>query len=126
MNQIAILAIPCACMVLDIATGYAAAAYNGNVDSSTMARGLWKKLSEIGAIVIAKMGELALAAYGGDAFSVSADVPLCTSVCAYLTIVELVSCMENVGKLNPTVAAFLRDTFGISADKLNLDDTDGE
>lgn len=122
MNYIEMFAIPCVCMCLDIVTGYIAAAYNGKVDSTTMGKGLWKKLSEVAAMVVSVICEFALSVYGGGLFSVNANIPITAAVCAYLAFSEIVSCCENIGSINPDTAAFMRDRLGISSDKLHKQD----
>lgn len=107
--------------VLDVVSGYASAVKNGTLNSSVMSDGLWSKLGEVFAIVIAFMCEFCIGLYGENFLHVSLDVPISTGVCAYITIYELTSIVENIGKLNSTIGNWLVNVLGIDPIKVNLE-----
>lgn len=89
-----------ALMLLDMLFGFSAAAKKGKVKSSIMREGIWHKASEVGAVIIADISDGML--MGGVNLGYSA--PILTSVIVLLCINELVSCAENLVKLNPKLA----------------------
>ena len=89
-----------ALMLLDMIFGFSAAAKDGRVKSSVMREGIWHKASEVGVVLIADIFDGML--MGGVNLGYSA--PILTSVIILLCINELVSCAENLVKLNPELA----------------------
>lgn len=114
-----VILAPLFAIVLDVAMGFIAAARNGTIDSTVMRRGIWTKLSEIGAIILAVFLEFALSVYG-DLLHIHVDVPLHYAMCAYITLYEVVSVLENIGKMNPTIANAFIKVIGIKPDKMNM------
>ncbi len=51
------------------------------------------------------------------------NVPVCTAVCAYLSLYELTSIVENIGKMNPTIGKWLIEHIGIEPNKVNQFDS---
>lgn len=89
-----------ALMLLDMLFGFSAAAKGGRVKSSVMREGIWHKASEVGVVIIADISDGML--LGGVNLGYSA--PILTSAIVLLCINELVSCAENLVKLNPELA----------------------
>lgn len=89
-----------ALMLLDMLFGFSAAAKRGRVKSSVMREGIWHKASEVGVVIIADISDGML--LGGIDLGYSA--PILTSVIVLLCVNELVSCAENLVKLNPELA----------------------
>lgn len=118
--------LPCIMMVLDIATGYIAATFMGTVDSKKMKKGIYGKLAELFAIVLAFFLEFAFTVFGPDSLGVSVNIPIGVSVCAYVFLVELVSIIENIGCMNPKVGVKLVEIMGINPDKVNLKEVDDD
>lgn len=118
--------LPCIMMVLDIATGYIAATFMGTVDSKKMKKGIYGKLAELFAIVLAFFLEFAFTVFGPDSLGVSVNVPIGVSVCAYVFLVELVSIIENIGCMNTKVGVKLVEIMGINPDKVNLKEVDDD
>ena len=118
--------LPCIMMVLDIASGYIAATFMGTVDSKKMKKGIYGKLAELFAIVLAFFLEFAFTVFGPDSLGVSVNIPIGVSVCAYVFLVELVSIIENIGCMNPKVGVKLVEIMGINPDKVNLKEVDDD
>ncbi|MEY8460963.1 phage holin family protein [Eggerthellaceae bacterium 24-137] len=103
------VAVAAAMMIIDIATGFAGAAKRGVIDSSAMRDGLWHKAGFCGLLVLAAVYEVAVvwidfeAARAGFGVSVP-DIPAVGIMCAYIVLTELVSVMENLCVLNPSIA----------------------
>ena len=86
-------------MCTDIVFGLLQAAKNKCLDSSKMRDGLFHKIGFIGAIVLAYLCEYALA-YIDLGFA----APLAIPVCVFICLTEVVSILENLGKLAPELA----------------------
>lgn len=124
MNEFYIIVTPMAMACLDLVSGYLAAMHNGEVNSSCMFEGMFKKLSEVLAIVVAKATEFAIAVFGAAELGMSSSIPVCTAVCVFITVYELVSVVENIGKMNPTIGGALVRILGIDPSKVGLDKGD--
>ena len=87
-------------IVMDYITGVAAAASRGDVQSSKMREGLWHKLGEVGAIILAYVvadeGH-----YIGLPYQVNALIP---GVLIWISVMEITSILENLAILNPALA----------------------
>lgn len=124
LNEFYIIVTPMVMACLDMVSGYLAAMHNGEVDSSCMFEGVFKKLSEVLAIVVAKATEFAIAVFGATELGMSPSIPVCTAVCVFITVYELVSVVENIGKMNPTIGSALVRILGIDPSKVGLDKDD--
>lgn len=107
-------------VVFDVITGYVSAIKNGTLNSSVMRDGLWGKLGEVFAIALAFAAEFVVGFYGDMFAHVNLSIPITTGVCAYITLYELTSVIENIGKLNPELGKWLVSAIGIDPDKVNL------
>lgn len=99
MAQVALVAL-FALMLLDMLFGFSAAAKDGRVKSSAMREGIWHKASEMGVVIIADISDGML--MGG--INLGYNAPILTSTIVVLCIYEIVSCAENLVKLNPELA----------------------
>ena len=124
LNDFYIIVTPMVMACLDLVSGYLAAMHNGEVNSSCMFEGMFKKLSEVLAIVVAKATEFAIAVFGATELGMSPSIPVCTAVCVFITVYELVSVVENIGKMNPTIGGALVRILGIDPSKVGLDKGD--
>ena len=124
LNEFYIIITPMVMSCLDLASGYLAAMHNGEVNSSVMFEGMFKKLSEVLAIVVAKATEFAIAVFGAAELGMNPSIPVCTAVCIFITVYELVSVVENIGKMNPTIGGALVRILGIDPSKVGLDEGD--
>ena len=114
------VAIALVFIVLDILTGYLAAARNGNLNSTVMREGLWSKLGEICSIVLGFVAEFTVSVYGSDFITFKCDLPIATGVCAYIALYEFTSIIENIGSLNKELGVWLVEHVGFDPSKVNL------
>ena len=96
----------------DILTGLIASVRNGEYKSSVMRAGLWSKLGEAAAILLAVHCEWALPIIG-----VSIQLPIFEGVSGYICIMELGSCVENITKISPQLKTVLARYLGIYKNK---------
>lgn len=82
---------------LDVATGYAQAVANHCVSSEKMRAGFWHKLALVFAMLAAGLADMAAAVEIDLGFS----MPLFECACCYICLMELMSILENVKKMNP-------------------------
>lgn len=83
-------------MGLDILLGLAGAVKDHDVQSAKMREGLWHKCGSIGLIVLAYILEVAI-----DHVDLGIVFPGVIVVCAYIILMEVGSCLENLVVLNP-------------------------
>lgn len=98
--DIHVIGVTCAFIVLDIFCGLAQAAKNGEISSTKMRDGLWHKLGFIGAIALASLCE-----FSENIVDLGFAIPLCAPVCVFIILTEIVSILENLGKLSPELAS---------------------
>lgn len=93
----------CVCIVFDIVTGLIKALYRGNLNSTALRKGLIHKVTElitlVGAYIIQQFVLEQVITFTLDVF-----VP----IAIYIALMELVSVIENLSEVNPTLAKILR------------------
>lgn len=100
--QVWAIGLACVLMLMDIVTGFIGAIIKGNVSSAKMREGLGHKallLCVILLSIIIEAGTQHVVGLGMGGVTV-------TVVCAYIAVMEVASCMENVCSAYPE----LRDT----------------
>lgn len=100
--QVWAISLACALMLMDIVTGFIGAVINGTVSSAKMREGLGHKallLCVILLSIIIEAGTQHVVGLGLGGVTV-------TVVCAYIAVMEVASCLENVCSAYPE----LRDT----------------
>lgn len=122
-HEFQIVFVPLVLCVLDVASGYIAAMRTGTVNSTVMRDGMWNKMGEVFAIVVGKAVEICISIFGADFVGMEMNVPVCTAVCAYLSLYEVTSIVENIGKMNPTIGKWLIEHIGIEPHKVNQFDS---
>lgn len=112
------LGFTCLLIVMDYVSGVGAAIYRGTLKSSKMRGGLWNKLGELGAILLACV-VTAEGHYLGIPYQIDLLVP---AVLIWINIMEVTSILENLTLLNPD----LDDTGFLQIFRRNdrTDDTD--
>lgn len=103
------IAVAFAMMVLDIATGLAGAAKEGDINSGKMREGLWHKAGYFGLIALAAAYEVATVWINFEVADLgigmtAPEIPAVTAVCAFVVLTEVVSIVENLCVLNPDIA----------------------
>lgn len=96
-------------MVLDYATGSAAALHAGTWSSRRAREGLWHKAGSVAGVLVAALLDFALRALLGSVpgLGVQYDVLLCPLVTAWYLLTELGSVIENAGALGAPLPQFL-------------------
>lgn len=89
-------------IVLDIASGLAAAFVEKTIDSSAMRCGLWHKASYLLVILLASTLEWAVSA-GGPSLGIGLDLPIVVPTCLYLGLTEISSIGENLAQIDPSL-----------------------
>lgn len=119
-----------ACIVLDYATGSWAARSAGEWSSAVARAGLWHKLGEIVAVLVAALCDIALGVLIGEAgikLGIDTSTFLTPIVLLWYIITELGSIIENAGKLGAPVPAWLKKGLEQYREKLEHDkDKTGE
>lgn len=111
-----------ACVVLDYASGTAAAKKAGEWSSAAAREGLWHKLGEIFAVLVAALCDLALHVLidgGGVALPIEVGPIITPVVILWYIITELGSIAENAGKLGAPVPKWLKNSLAEYKDKLD-------
>lgn len=85
-------------ILFDILTGILKGLKNGHLNSTKLRTGLYTKVSEILAVLLAHGIEL-----GADYINLGFTIPMRGVVVTYIAVTELVSILENLGELNPVL-----------------------
>ena len=120
------------CMVLDYISGTMAARAAGEWSSAEARAGIWHKLGEVFAVLVAALCDIALhVIVNGAGVQVGAQLPALVTpvVLLWYIITELGSIAENAGKLGAPVPSWLRRSLREYKDKIDHDrggETEGE
>ena len=90
-------------ILFDLITGIIKALYNEGLNSTYLRKGLYHKLSEV--IVVVGSG---LLEYGIQYVELGFDIPVLKVVAIYICSMELVSVLENLAEVNPSLAKLFR------------------
>ena len=85
-------------IAFDILTGLIKALAKDGLNSTILRKGMYHKLSEILTVVGA-----GLLQYGADYIQLGVEIPALIGVASYICIMELVSIIENLAMLNPSL-----------------------
>ena len=104
--ELCALGITAILIAMDYISGIAAAASRGDLQSSKMREGLWHKLGEVGAILLAYLVDEE-GHYIGLPYQIDLLIP---AVIIWISVMEITSILENLTLLNPDLASvgFLR------------------
>lgn len=86
-------------IIIDIITGVIKAFYDGNVNSTMLRKGLFHKLSEILALFFGYFTE-----YATTVIELGYEIPIFVAICCYISVMETVSILENLCKVNPRLS----------------------
>ena len=117
------------CLLLDYVSGSAAARRNGEWSSAVARDGLWHKLGEIFAVVVAALCDIALADVMAMApISLPFEIgPLVTPlVLLWYIITELGSILENAGKLGAQYPEWLKKMLKQYKDTIDTSQGDAD
>lgn len=90
-------------IVFDIVTGIMEALYKGEINSTKLRQGLYHKLSEIVCVLGAYLLEL-----GAKYIDLGISLHLVNVVSVYICTMELVSIIENLCEINPSLAKLFK------------------
>lgn len=96
----------------DILTGLIKALAKDGLNSTILRKGLYHKASELIAVFGAGLLE-----YGAKYISLGIDVPALFAVASYICIMELVSILENLAFLNPSLYKLFKPILNKLKDK---------
>lgn len=97
-------------IMVDVLTGIVLALRDKCLDSSVMRDGLFNKGAEIMAMFLSWIIEYLMSDSG-----IVNYLPVCRLICLYICVMEIISAMENICKLNSNLQA----VFGPYLKKLN-------
>lgn len=86
----------CAFMVLDLITGFIGAVVHNDVQSSKMKAGLWHKCGFLLAIMFGVLCE-----WASSFVDLGFSLPVQPAVCMFIILIEVMSNLENLCKINP-------------------------
>ena len=113
-----------ACIVLDYATGTWAAKSAGDWSSAVARAGLWHKLGEIVAVLVAALCDIAISVIingAGIDIGITFRTLITPVVLLWYIITELGSIIENAGKLGAPIPEWLKKGLRNYKDKIDSD-----
>ena len=99
--ELCALGITAILIAMDYLSGITAAASRGDLQSSKMREGLWHKLGEVGAILLAYL-VAEEGHYIGLPYQIDLLIP---AVLIWISVMEITSILENLAILNPDLAS---------------------
>lgn len=106
-------------IVTDVFVGIVKAAYKTGFKSAKMRGGLYHKLGEIIAVIFGALCELAFPIVGIDI-----KIPIVSSICIYLVIMETGSIVENLAIISPNIKKILAKVFNAYKEKDENEEAD--
>lgn len=112
------------CMLIDYLSGSAAAKKDGAWASSIARAGLWHKLGEVFAVLVAALCDIALhVIINGAGVQIGIEIPVMVTpvVLLWYIITELGSIAENAGKLGAPIPKWFIKSLAAYKDKIDND-----
>ena len=88
-------------IAIDIISGLIKAFYNKSFSSNIMRQGIYHKITYILIIIVAITCE-----YASNNIDLGFDLPLIKPTCAYITVCEFMSILENISAINPELSNY--------------------
>ena len=88
-------------IVLDVCSGVVAAYARREVESPKLRQGLWHKVGYFFVVFCAIIIEWAMT----QGMDLGFNMPLVIPICVWISLMEIVSTLENAAKINPDLAA---------------------
>lgn len=110
------------CMLIDYLSGSAAAKKTGEWASSVAREGLWHKLGEVFAVLVAALCDIALhVIINGAGVQIGIEIPVMVTpvVLLWYIVTELGSIVENAGKLGAPVPSWFASSLKNYRDKID-------
>lgn len=90
-------------IIFDIITGFIKALYKNKINSTIIRQGLYHKLTELLAMIFSAGVE-----YSANYINIGVQLPVLIVVSAYIIIMEIISIIENLCEVNPTLAKLFK------------------
>lgn len=103
MKKVGIYIVVGCFILFDIITGIIKALYKDGLNSTYLRQGLFHKLSEVVAVIGSGLLE-----YGAKYIDLNVEIPVLRVVAIYICIMELISILENITEVNPSMAKLFR------------------
>ena len=87
-------------IVFDFVSGFIQAVANKEVSSEKMRNGLFHKCGFVLAVMFGILCEWTL-----QFVDLGFDVPVAVAICSYIILAEIMSILENLGKISPSLAS---------------------
>ena len=87
-------------IILDVISGIAAAYARREVESPKLRQGLWHKSGYVFVLFCSIIIEWAM----NNGLDLGFNLPLVTPICVWISLMEIVSTLENAAKINPDLA----------------------
>lgn len=87
-------------IVLDVCSGLAAAYARREVESPKLREGLWHKAGYVFVVFCSILIEWAM----NEGMDLGFSLPLVMPICCWISLMEVVSTLENAAKINPDLA----------------------
>lgn len=87
-------------IVLDLISGVAAAYARKEVESPKLRQGLWHKVGYVFVMFCSILVEWAMK----EGMNLGFNLPLVMPICVWISLMEIVSILENASKINPDLA----------------------
>lgn len=85
-------------IIIDVITGVIFAILTKSLNSTKMRQGGLRKIAEVIAVIFSAYAEHSM-----DMLDINVGFSIFKIVCAYLIVMECISIIENLGKMNPNV-----------------------
>lgn len=107
-KELWMILLPCALMIVDFVTGFINAWMSHNIKSYVMRSGLAKKVGEVIVLIL------------GILFSYAFKLPsyIMAFLSGYIIIMELISVLENLGKVGVPIPKFILKVLSATQDKI--------
>lgn len=87
-------------IILDVFSGVSAAYARREVESPKLRQGLWHKAGYVFVLFCSIIIEWAM----NNGMDLGFNLPLVTPICVWISLMEIVSTLENAAKINPELA----------------------
>lgn len=87
-------------IILDVVSGIAAAYARREIESPKLRQGLWHKTGYVFVLFCSIIIEWAM----NNGLDLGFNLPLVTPICVWISLMEIVSTLENAAKINPELA----------------------
>lgn len=120
-DNVILVLVALAFILLDFLLGFIGALIRGEVSSKVLRQGIGHKLASVAFILVAALLDAAIGT--GKLLGVE---PVMIVACTYLILMEIISCLENIRKMNPDLQDNPIERVAEEMARHMKDDDDGE